>query len=110
VTDWTTLRYVVVDVEGNGQQPPELVELAVVPITGGIAGEPSSWLVKPEHPIKHIATTIHGGRASRGRDAHAQGRVEGLQGRGLPDGVWPVEGALPPVAELVDGVTVAGKQ
>jgi DNA polymerase III epsilon subunit-like protein len=51
---------VVVDVEGNGQQPPELVELAVVPIFGGVVGEPMSWLVRPEHPIKHIATTFHG--------------------------------------------------
>jgi DNA polymerase III epsilon subunit-like protein len=60
MTDWTSLTYVVVDVEGNGQQPPELVELAVVPILGGVVGEPASWLVKPEHPIKHIATTFHG--------------------------------------------------
>ncbi len=28
MTDWTSLRYAVVDVEGNGQQPPDLVELA----------------------------------------------------------------------------------
>jgi hypothetical protein len=41
MTDWTTLHYVVVDVEGNGQQPPELVELAVVPIMGGVLGEPT---------------------------------------------------------------------
>jgi exodeoxyribonuclease X len=60
MTDWTSLRFVVVDVEGNGQQPPELVELAVVPIVDGVVGEPASWLVKPEHPIKHIATTFHG--------------------------------------------------
>jgi len=60
MTDWISLRYVVVDVEGNGQQPPELVELAVVPIFGGVVGEPMSWLVRPEHPIKHIATTFHG--------------------------------------------------
>jgi len=60
MTDWIRLRYVVVDVEGNGQQPPELVELAVVPIFGGVVGEPMSWLVRPEHPIKHIATTFHG--------------------------------------------------
>jgi DNA polymerase III epsilon subunit-like protein len=64
VTDWTTLTYVVVDVEGNGQQPPELVELAVVPITGGVVGEPASWLVRPKHPIKHIATTFHGLKTS----------------------------------------------
>jgi DNA polymerase III epsilon subunit-like protein len=60
MTDWTKLRYVVVDVEGNGQQPPELVEVAVVPIVGGIIGAPSSWLVRPEQPIKHFATRIHG--------------------------------------------------
>jgi exodeoxyribonuclease X len=60
MTDWTTLHYVVVDVEGNGQQPPELVELAVVRIVGGIVGEPTNWLVRPEHPIKHLATSFHG--------------------------------------------------
>jgi exodeoxyribonuclease X len=38
VTDWTSLNYVVVDVEGNGQQPPDLVELAAVPIVGGVIG------------------------------------------------------------------------
>ncbi len=27
MTDWTNLNYAVVDVEGNGQQPPDLVEL-----------------------------------------------------------------------------------
>lgn len=60
MTDWTSLNYVVVDVEGNGQQPPDLVELAIVPIVGGVVGEPLSWLVKPETSIKHFATRIHG--------------------------------------------------
>lgn len=60
VTDWTSLNYVVVDVEGNGQQPPDLVELAAVPIVGGKVGEPVSWLVEPPRPIKHFATRIHG--------------------------------------------------
>lgn len=60
MTDWTSLTYVVVDVEGNGQQPPDLVELAVVPIIGGVIGEPSSWLVKPETPITHFARKVHG--------------------------------------------------
>jgi exodeoxyribonuclease X len=60
MTDWTSLTYAVVDVEGNGQQPPDLVELAVVPIVGGVVGEPVSWLVKPDEPIKHFATRIHG--------------------------------------------------
>jgi exodeoxyribonuclease X len=60
MADWNTLTYVVVDVEGNGQQPPDLVELAAVPIVGGIIGQPVSWLVKPETRIKHFATRIHG--------------------------------------------------
>jgi DNA polymerase III epsilon subunit-like protein len=60
MTDWTTLAYVVADVEGNGQQPPDLVELAVLPITDGTIGEPVSWLVKPPRPIKYMATTVHG--------------------------------------------------
>lgn len=60
MTDWTSLDFVVVDVEGNGQQPPDLVELAAVPVAGGVIGEPMSWLVKPETPIKCFATRIHG--------------------------------------------------
>jgi exodeoxyribonuclease X len=60
MADWTNLNYVVVDVEGNGQQPPDLVELAAVPIVGGLIGQPMVWLVKPETPIKFYATKIHG--------------------------------------------------
>jgi exodeoxyribonuclease X len=60
MTDWTTLRYAVVDIEGNGQQPPDLVELAVVSIVGGEIQASTSWLVKPEHPITHFASRIHG--------------------------------------------------
>ncbi|WP_238935395.1 exonuclease domain-containing protein [Saccharopolyspora spinosa] len=48
------------DVEGNGQQPPDLVELAAVPIVDGIIGEPKSWLVRPDQPITHFAKRIHG--------------------------------------------------
>jgi exodeoxyribonuclease X len=60
MTDWTSLRYVVVDVEGNGQQPPDLVELSAVPIVAGVIGKPVSWLVKPELPIRAFAARIHG--------------------------------------------------
>lgn len=60
MTDWTSLNYVVVDVEGNGQQPPDLVELAAVPIVGGVIGEPVSWLVRPDTPITPMARRIHG--------------------------------------------------
>lgn len=60
MTDWASMRFAVADVEGNGQQPPDLVELAVVPIIGGNIGRPSSWLVKPPRPISPMATRIHG--------------------------------------------------
>ena len=60
MTDWTSLRYVVVDIEGNGQQPPDLVELAIVPIEGGHIGEPKSWLVRPDEPITPFVRRIHG--------------------------------------------------
>jgi DNA polymerase III epsilon subunit-like protein len=60
MTDWTSLTYVVIDVEGNGQQPPDLVELAAVRIEGGVIGEPVSWLVRPLAPITPMAMRIHG--------------------------------------------------
>ncbi|MEV6241053.1 3'-5' exonuclease [Lentzea sp. NPDC051838] len=60
MTHWTSLNYVVVDVEGNGQQPPDLVELAAIPIVDGIIGEPRTWLVKPDQPITGFARRIHG--------------------------------------------------
>jgi exodeoxyribonuclease X len=60
VTPWSDYRYVVVDVEGNGQQPPDLVELGAVPIVAGVIGEPATWLCKPERPIAPIARRIHG--------------------------------------------------
>ena len=60
MTDWTSLTYVVVDVEGNGQQPPDLVELAVVPIvTASSASREAGWSGRT-NPIKHFATRIHG--------------------------------------------------
>lgn len=60
MTDWTSLRYAVVDVEGNGRQPPDLVELAIVPIIDGVIGQPQCWLVHPTEPITGFARGIHG--------------------------------------------------
>ena len=59
MTDWTSLRYAVADVEGNGQQPPDLVEVAVLPITDGALGEPVSWLARPPRPITRLAASVH---------------------------------------------------
>jgi exodeoxyribonuclease X len=77
MTDWTSLNYMVVDVEGNGQQPPDLVELAIVPIVGGAIGEPLSWLVRPERPIQHFATRIHGLTNQDVADAPAFAEIAG---------------------------------
>lgn len=60
MTAWTEHRYAVVDVEGNGHQPPDLVELAVVPIVDGVIGEPVTWLFQPEQAITTMARRIHG--------------------------------------------------
>lgn len=58
-TPWTTFDYAVVDVEGNGQQPPDLVEIAIVPIDNGTIGAPKSWLVRPPRPITPMARRFH---------------------------------------------------
>lgn len=60
MTAWTEHRYAVVDVEGNGHQPPDLVELAVVPIVDGVIGESVTWLFQPDQPITPMARRIHG--------------------------------------------------
>lgn len=52
---------VVADVEGNGQQPPDIVELAVLTV-GGCGEEPNftTWLVRPPRPISPFVKRIHG--------------------------------------------------
>jgi exodeoxyribonuclease X len=55
---------VVVDVEGNGQQPPEIVEIAILTLTGGRDVTPAdlrTWLVRPARPITGLVTRkVHG--------------------------------------------------
>lgn len=48
---WHGGDYMVVDVEGNGGRPPDLVELAIVPVRQGLVGRPACWLVRPDQPI-----------------------------------------------------------
>jgi DNA polymerase III epsilon subunit-like protein len=52
----------VVDVEGNGQQPPEIIEIAVLPVDTENSGDRlRSWLVRPKRPINPIVTRkVHG--------------------------------------------------
>ena len=55
---------VVVDIEGNGQQPPDIVEIAVLPMTGGRPVTPAglrTWLIRPPRPITGLVTRkVHG--------------------------------------------------
>lgn len=57
---WPNARLVVVDVEGNGQQPPEIVELGALLIDGGELGETFDQLVRPTRPITPLVSRIHG--------------------------------------------------
>jgi len=83
-------RFIVIDVEGNGQQPPEIVEIAVVTMDGlSVAGEPRTWLVKPSQPITPIVTRkVHGIKNADVEDAPAFADVEaevlGLLGDRIP--------------------------
>jgi exodeoxyribonuclease X len=63
---WREVSWVVVDVEGNGQQPPDLVEAACLPVDSGQPGATRTWLVHPPRPINGLVTRIHG---IRGADA-----------------------------------------
>jgi exodeoxyribonuclease X len=56
---WTASDYAVVDVEGNGQRPPDLVEISIVAIHNGRIGQADSWLVRPPRPITPMARRFH---------------------------------------------------
>jgi DNA polymerase III epsilon subunit family exonuclease len=56
---WTAFDYAVVDVEGNGQRSPDLVEISIVEIKGGFIGRPRNWLVRPPRPITPMARRCH---------------------------------------------------
>ena len=62
MNDVTDGGFAVIDVEGNGQQPPEIVEIGVVVLDGIAAtGEPVSWMVRPTRPITSLVThKVHG--------------------------------------------------
>jgi hypothetical protein len=50
---------VVVDVDGNGQREPEIVEIAALAISGTSPVGPGAlrtWLVRPQQPITPIVT------------------------------------------------------
>src|SRR5207302_3085854 len=59
---WIGRRRAVVDDEGNGGQPPEIVEIAVLTLDEPVRREDvSTWLVRPAHPITRLVTRkVHG--------------------------------------------------
>jgi DNA polymerase III epsilon subunit-like protein len=52
----------VVDVEGNGTNPPDLVEVAALPIRDGRPDKTTAkaWLTRPNRPVTPFATKVHG--------------------------------------------------
>lgn len=58
---WAECDFAVVDLEGNGQTPQEIIEIAVVPIVRGeIEQQRREWMVLPQRPVTARATRIHG--------------------------------------------------
>lgn len=57
---WAECHFVVVDIEGNGQVPQEIIELSIVPIFNNQVGSPCSWLIRPKKPVTELANQIHG--------------------------------------------------
>ncbi|TVZ84854.1 3'-5' exonuclease [Streptomyces sp. BK340] len=57
---WPAL--LVLDVEGNGTAPPDLVEVAALPIRDGRPDKTTAraWLTRPNRPVTQWATRVHG--------------------------------------------------
>lgn len=69
-SSWRSVRLVVVDVEGNGRQPPGIIEIAIAAIEAGKISAPCEWLVRPSEPITRVVTRLHGITNAMVADAH----------------------------------------
>lgn len=59
--NWSEFKFLVIDVEGNGQRPLEIIELAIVSIKHGrVEDSFSEWLIKPLQPVTQMASRFHG--------------------------------------------------
>ncbi|MFI9100733.1 exonuclease domain-containing protein [Streptomyces fildesensis] len=89
VTAWPPL--VVVDVEGNAARPPDLVEVAVLPVTGGTLhiDQQREWLIRPPTAIPPHIVRIHGITNESLTTAPAWGQVSEAI-RAALDGAWLV--------------------
>jgi len=60
-TQWTKWDLAVVDIEGNGETPQEIIELAIFHISDGeLMPRHDEWLVRPKKPVTAHATAFHG--------------------------------------------------
>ncbi|MFI9755791.1 3'-5' exonuclease [Streptomyces collinus] len=59
-SSWPEL--LVVDVEGNGEATPDLVEVAALPVRNGQPDKSTAgaWLTKPRRPVTPFAARVHG--------------------------------------------------
>ncbi|MEV6956557.1 3'-5' exonuclease [Streptomyces sp. NPDC051183] len=82
-------RMFVVDVEGNGGSPADLVELAVIPVEGGevVPSGVRQWLVRPPVPISARVSRIHGITNTMTAQAPRWDEVAG-EVLALLDGAW----------------------
>ncbi|WP_406055659.1 exonuclease domain-containing protein [Kribbella sp. NBC_00889] len=90
---WTAFDYAVVDVEGNGQQPPDLVEISIVAIKDGLIGPAKNWLVRPPRPITPMARRFHKITDDRLVDAPAVADIEEELRHALSDKVFVAHNA-----------------
>ncbi|WP_185731688.1 PolC-type DNA polymerase III [Burkholderia contaminans] len=58
---WSQYDFAIVDVEGNGELPQEIVEVALAHVRRGkVEPRPDSWLVRPSRPVTGRAARFHG--------------------------------------------------
>ncbi|NJQ04014.1 3'-5' exonuclease [Streptomyces lonarensis] len=59
-SSWPAL--LVVDIEGKGTNPPDLVEVAALPVRDGRPDKDTAgaWLTKPNRPVTPFAARVHG--------------------------------------------------
>ncbi|WP_399094050.1 exonuclease domain-containing protein [Streptomyces sp. BBFR2] len=86
-SSWPPL--LVVDVEGNGATPPDLVEVAALPVRDGRpdTGTAGAWLTRPKKPVTPFAARIHGLTNERLATAPGWEEISG-QVHALLDGAW----------------------
>ncbi|MFE9331716.1 exonuclease domain-containing protein [Streptomyces sp. NPDC006925] len=89
-TDWPRPLYIV-DVEGNGANPPDLVEVALIPVEDGrvVPDQARSWLIQAPVSIPARVTRIHGITNAMTEAAPRWSQVAG-EVRALLEGAWIV--------------------